>query len=72
MVGRELSISLRPEQPSLAREDLGVAPRAFKEVDRGSRLKHLPFTEKGSRLAPQVSKKERRRTPSTGVEDFVP
>ena len=77
MVGRELAINLRPEQPSLAREDPSVSPRASKEVDRGNRLKHLPFTKKGSRPAPQASKKgrrvpEQRRAPSTGVEDFVP
>ena len=77
VVGRELEINLRPEQPSLAREDPGVAPRASKEVDRGSRLKRLPFTKKGSRSAPQASKKgrrvpERRRAPGTRVEDFIP
>ena len=77
VVGRELAISLQPEQLSLAREDLGVTPRASKEVDRGIRLKHLPFTKKGSHPAPQASKKERqvlerRRAPSAGVEDFVP
>ena len=52
MVGWELVISLRPEQPSLAKEDFGFAPRASKEVDRGSHLKRLPFTKKGSRPAP--------------------
>ena len=52
VVSRELAISLRPEQPSLAREDPGVAPRASKEVGRGSRPKRLPFTKKGSRPAP--------------------
>ena len=61
----------------MAIEDLGVASRASKEVDRGSRLKHLPFTKKGSRPAPEASKKgrwelERRRGPGTGVEDLVP
>ena len=50
--GRELAISLRPEQPSLAREDPGVVPRASKEVDRGARPKRLPFTKKGSRPTP--------------------
>ena len=77
MVGRELAISLRPEQPSLAREDPSVSPRASKEVDRGSRLKRLPFTKKGSRPARQASKKgkrvpKRRRAPGPGVEDFFP
>ena len=77
VVSQELAINLRSEQPSLARKDLGLAPQAFKEVDRGSRLKHLPFTKKGSHPAPQASKKgrrvpERRRAPGTGVEDFVP
>ena len=77
VVGQELTISLRPEQPSLAREDPGVAPRASKEVDRGIRLKRLPFTKKGSRPTPQASKKGRRvpqwrRAPGTGVEDFIP
>ena len=77
MVGLELAISLRSEQPSLAREDPDITPQASKEVNRGSRLKRLPFTKKGSRPAPQASKKERRvleqrRMPSTGLEDFVP
>ena len=77
VVGQELAISLRPEQPSLAREDPDVAPRASKEVNRGSHLKCLPFKKKGSRPAPQASKKgrrllERRRGPGTRVEDFVP
>ena len=52
LVGQELAISLRSEQPSLAREDPDVALRASKEVDRGSRLKRLPFTKKGSPPAP--------------------
>ena len=52
VVGLELVISLLPEQPSLAREDSGPAPRASKEVDRGNHLKRLPFTKKGSRPAP--------------------
>ena len=77
VVGQELAISLRPKQPSLAIEDPGVSPRASKEVDRGSHLKRLPFTKKGSHPALQASKKgrrvpERRRAPGTGVEDFVP
>ena len=76
MVGRELEINLRPEQPSLAREDPDVAPQASKEVNRGSRLKRLLFTKKGSHSAPQAFKKgrrvpERRRAPGTGVEDFI-
>ena len=77
VVGQELAISLRPEKPSLAREDPSVAPRSSKEVDRGSRPKRLPFTKKGSHSAPQVSKKgrrafEQRRPLGMGVEDFVP
>ena len=52
VVGQELEISLRPEQPSLAREDLGITPRASKKVDRGSFLKRLPFTKKGSSPTP--------------------
>ena len=77
MVGRELVISVRNEQPSLAREDSGPTPQASKKVDRGSRLKHLPFTIKDSHPAPQASKKgrrvpERRRALGVGVEDFVP
>ena len=52
LVSQELAISLRSEQLSLAREDLNVALRASKEVDRGSRLKRLPFTKKGSPPAP--------------------
>ena len=52
VVGRELAISFRFEQPSLAKEDLGVALRASKEVDSGSRLKRRPFMKKGSRPAP--------------------
>ena len=76
MVGRELAISLPPEQPSLAREDPSIAPRASKEVGRGSLLKHLFFTKKGSCLTPQASNKgrwmpERRRALGTRVEDFV-
>ena len=77
MVGQELVINLRPDHPSLAREDSSVTPRASKEVDRGSCLKRLPFMKKGSHPAPQASKKgrrvpERRRAPSTRVEYFVP
>ena len=76
MVGRELVISLQSEQPSLAKEDPNVAPRASKEVDRGSYLKRPPFTKNGARPAPQATKKGRgetewRRAPGTGVEDFV-
>ena len=52
VVGRELAISLRPEQLSLAREDLGITPRASKEVDRSNRLKHLPFTKKRVPILP--------------------
>ena len=58
VVGRELVISLRSEQPSLAREDPGVAPRASKEVDRDSRLKRLPFTKKGSHPTPKHPRRE--------------
>ena len=77
MVGRELVITFYLEQPSLAREDSGSAPRASKEIDRGSGLKHLPFMKKGCRPAPQASKNGRRvpkrqRALGAGVEDFVP
>ena len=77
MVGRELVISTYLGQPSLAREDSSLAPQASKKVDRGSCLKRHPFTKKGSRSAPQASKKgrqvpERLRAPRAGVEDFVP
>ena len=58
VVGRELVISLRPEQPSLAKEDFGPAPQASKEVDRGSRLERLPFTKKDSRPAPKHPRRE--------------
>ena len=58
VVGRELVISLRLEQPSLAREDFGPAPQESKEVDRGSRHERLPFTKKGSRLAPKHLRRE--------------
>ena len=53
VVGLELVISLRPEQPSLAREDSGITPRASKEVDRGRRLKLLPFTKRVPVLPPK-------------------
>ena len=61
----------------MAREDSGLVPQAFKKDDRGSRLERLPLVKKGSRPAPQASKKGRRvsgrlKTPRTGVEDFVP
>ena len=76
VVGQELAINFLSEQLSLAKEDPGVAPLASKEVDRGSRPKRFPFTKKGYRPASQASKKGRRvlgqrRTPGTGVEDFV-
>ena len=76
-VGRELVISIRPEQPYLTKEDSGIVPQASKKVDRGSHLEHLPFMKKGSHPAPQASKKgrqvpERLRTPGVRVEDFVP
>ena len=58
VVGRELVISLRPEHPSLAREDSSLAPQASKEVDRGSRLECLPFTKKDSRPAPKHPRRE--------------
>ena len=66
-----------PTQPSLAREDSSPFPQASKKDDRGSRLEHLPFMKKGSRLTPQASKKgrqvpERLRAPGMRVEDFVP
>ena len=77
VVGRELVISIRPEQPSLAREDSDLVPQASKEDDRVSHFERLPFIKKGSRPAPQASKKGRRvserpRTLEAGVEDFVP
>ena len=77
MVSRELVISLRPEQPSLAKEDSGLAPQASKKVGRGSRLEGFPLTKKDSRPVPQALKKrrwvpERRRAPGARVEDFVP
>ena len=56
VVGQELVINLRPEQPSFAREDFGPIPQALKEVGRGSRLERLPFTKKDSRPTPQASK----------------
>ena len=70
-------ISIRPEQPSLAREDFGLIPQAFREDDRGSHFKRLPFVKKGSCLAPQASKKGRRASEwpkmlGAGVEDFIP
>ena len=72
VVGRELVISLRPKQPSLAIEDFGPAPQASKKVDKGSCLEGFPFTKKDSRPAPQASKKgrrvpERQRAPGVGV-----
>ena len=77
VVGRELVISTQSEQPSLAGEDSGLIPQAFKKDDKGSCLERLPFAKKGSRFAPQVSKKGRRvperlKTPGAGVEDFFP
>ena len=47
------------------------------EDDRGIRFERLLITKKGSRPAPQASKKgkrasERRKTPGAGVEDFIP
>ena len=39
VVGRELAISFQSKQPSLAKEDPGVASRVSEKVDRGSRLK---------------------------------
>ena len=58
VVGRELVISLRPEHPSLAREDSSPTPQASKEVGRGSRLERLPFTKKDSRSAPKHPRRE--------------
>ena len=75
-VGRELVISPKPGQPSLAREDSGLVSQTYKKDDRGSRLESLPLTKMGSRLAPQASKKGRRvaerlKMPRAGVEDFL-
>ena len=36
VVGLELAISLQPEEPSLVREDPGVAPQSSKEVDKSN------------------------------------
>ena len=77
VVGRELVISTQSKQPSLVREDFGFVPQASKKDDRGSRLEHLPFAKKGSRPAPQASKKGRRvpeqlKTPGATMEDFFP
>ena len=77
MVGQELVITLRPEQPFLAREDSGPGPQASKKVNKGSRLEGSPFKKKDSSPAPQASKKgrrvpERRRVPGAEVEDFIP
>ena len=58
VVGRELAISVLSEQPSLAREDPDVAPRASEEVDRGSHLKSRPFAKKGSCPAPKHQRRE--------------
>ena len=76
-VRQELVISTQPGQPSLAREDFGPLPQVSKKNNKGSRLERLPFTKKGSRPAPQASKKGRRvperlRAPGARVEDFVP
>ena len=76
-VGRELVISTQSGQPSLAGEDSNLVPQASKRDDRSSRLERLPFAKKGSRPAPQESKKGRRvperlKTPGVRVEDFVP
>ena len=76
-VSRELVISTQSRQPSLAREDSGLVPQAYKKDDRGNCLERLLFAKKGSRLAPQTSKKGKRapkrlKTPGTRVEDFVP
>ena len=67
VVGREFAISIQPEQPSLARQDTGVAPRASKEVNRGNRPKRLPFKKKGSHPAP-MSRPESRSDPIGGSE----
>ena len=58
-VGRELVISTQSEQPSLSREDSDLVPKAYKKDDKDSRLERLPFAKKGSRPAPQASKKGR-------------
>ena len=76
-VGRELVINTQPGQPSLSREDSSLISQSSKEDDGGSRFECLPLVKKGSRLAPQASKKGRRvperpKTPEAGVEDFVP
>ena len=77
VVGRELVVSTHSGQPSLAREDSGPVPQAFKKDNRGSCLELLPLAKKGSRPAPQASKKGRQvpehpKTPGARVENFVP
>ena len=74
-VGRELEISTKPEKPSLAREDSGLAPQVSKK--RNSRPERLSLAKKGSCPAPQASKKGRRapewfRALGSGMEDFIP
>ena len=76
VVGLELVVSLRPKQPSLAREDSRPAPQASKKVDKGNHLEGSPSMKNYSRPAPRAAKKgrrvhERRRAPRAGVEDFV-
>ena len=70
-------ISTQSGQPSLAREDSGLVPYAFKKDDKGSRLERLLFAKKGSRPTPKAYKKGRRvldslQMPRSRVKDFVP
>ena len=76
-VGQELVINTQLEQPSLAREDFGLVPQASKKDDKGSHFDGLSFVKRGSRPAPQTSKKGKRvaeqpKTPGVGVEDILP
>ena len=51
-VGRELVISTQSGQPSLAREDSGLVPQAYKKEDKGRSLERLPFAKKGISSCP--------------------
>ena len=76
VVGRELAISLRSEQPSLVREDSDPAPNHLRRLIGVAVSRVFLLQKKDSRPTPQASKKgrrvpERRRALGTGVEDFV-
>ena len=75
--GREFVISTQPTQPSSASQDFGLAPQAFRQVERGSHLERPPLAIKDSRPASQASKKKkgtlrRQKVTGLGVEDFIP